>query len=91
MVNVLEQDEIDDIIKKYNSPQILENTSVYSSKESKDNKPLIRSYQQTFPILYANEKEPKYYGIETIYEQYDSNTNKWYLMYKTGRVIEIRN
>jgi hypothetical protein len=93
-VSTLEQYEIDELIKKYDSisvtPDVARNSKTSYEKESTE-KPLIRCYQQTYPIQYANDKVLKYYGLETIYEQYDPKTNQWYFLYKTGKMIEIRN
>jgi hypothetical protein len=87
-ISVLEQDEIDSLVSQYN--KILpasQDTAKFDNSNSKEEQPILRMYQQIFPILYYGEKEPNFYNLETICEKWNRKENRWEYYCKSGKMI----
>jgi hypothetical protein len=60
----------------------------FSPKDN--NKPLIyRTRYETCPILYANQTEPEFYGVRTIYDKWNEDTKVWEFWHKKEQLFRI--
>jgi hypothetical protein len=75
MFQQLEQDEIDKMVGfgTTPSPMPTQNTNIRRD----DSVPILRQYQQTYPIQYLGQKEPSYIGVITIVEKWNNKTSQW--------------